>query len=307
MILLWGIAGDGPMDLVRRALERRGAGAVFLDQQEILQDEIELTVEEHARGRLRVGKRDLDLEEIRAVYVRPYETRCLAPMEKAGEGSPEWKRGLQFEGALACWSELTEAFVVNRLSAMGTNGSKPYQASLIRSCGFDVPETLVTTDREAAEDFWERHGSVIYKSVSGVRSIVSRLTPGHRERLADIAHCPTQFQEYVEGKDVRVHRVGEEVFGCEIESTADDYRYGSRQGREARLRAWEVPPDLAGRCRRMADSLRLPVAGIDLRRRANGDWCCFEVNPSPGFSYYENATGHPIGEAVAGLLMENGR
>jgi D-alanine-D-alanine ligase-like ATP-grasp enzyme len=50
--------------------------------------------------------------------------------------------------------------------------------------------------------------------------------------------------------------------------------------------------------------MSLPLAGIDLRRTASGEWYCFEVNPSPGFSFYEDATGQPISEAVATLLME---
>jgi glutathione synthase/RimK-type ligase-like ATP-grasp enzyme len=47
----------------------------------------------------------------------------------------------------------------------------------------------------------------------------------------------------------------------------------------------------------------LPFAGIDLRRRGgDGAWVCFEVNPSPGFSFYESRTGQPIARAVARYL-----
>jgi len=304
MILLWGIQGDGPLALVLASLTRRGTPIVFLDQQQLLQCEIEMEVDSAARGKLRLPGRQICLEEIRSVYARPYDTRRLPAMEKAGEGDPDWVRGLQFESAMACWTEMTDAFVVNRLSVMGSNGSKPYQTALIKELGFDVPVTLVTTDPGAVEDFWKRHGNVVYKSTSGVRSIVSRLTPEHRNRLADIVNCPTQFQEYVEGIDVRVHVVGDDLFACEIESAADDYRYGGRVGAGARLKAVDVPAELAEKCHKLASALRLPVAGIDLRHRQNGTWCCFEVNPSPGFSYYEDATGQPIGEAVAALLME---
>jgi glutathione synthase/RimK-type ligase-like ATP-grasp enzyme len=169
-----------------------------------------------------------------------------------------------------------------------------------------VPETLVTTDPAAAIEFWERHGSVIYKSVSGVRSIVTRLGSEHHERMQDLAHCPTQFQEYIEGTDFRLHVVGDEVFGCEVSSTADDYRYPQRQGAEARVRSCSMPQDVADRCRRLAVALNLSVAGIDLRRTTSGRWYCFEANPSPGFSFYEEATGQPISKAVAELLVQDG-
>jgi glutathione synthase/RimK-type ligase-like ATP-grasp enzyme len=206
------------------------------------------------------------------------------------------------EGLLASWTDLAKAFVVNRPKDMSSNGSKPFQAGLIQSLGFDVPDTLITTDPAAVWAFLKRHGALIYKSTSDVRSIVSRLTPAHRDRIADILTCPTQFQEYVQGVDFRVHVVGEEVFGCEIESEADDYRYAAMQGLSLSMRASELPAAVEDRCRSVAAGLSLSVAGIDLRRRADGRWCCFEVNPSPGFTFYEHATGQPIAAAIARLL-----
>ena len=53
----------------------------------------------------------------------------------------------------------------------------------------------------------------------------------------------------------------------------------------------------------MASGMSLVVAGIDLRRAPDARWFCFEVNPSPAFVYYEEATGQPIGNAIARLLV----
>jgi D-alanine-D-alanine ligase-like ATP-grasp enzyme len=39
-----------------------------------------------------------------------------------------------------------------------------------------------------------------------------------------------------------------------------------------------------------------------MRRTDEGEWYCFEINPSPGFTYYQNATGAPIDAAIAKLL-----
>ncbi len=44
--------------------------------------------------------------------------------------------------------------------------------------------------------------------------------------------------------------------------------------------------------------------GIDLRCTPN-EWYCFEVNPSPAFTYYQEAAGHHIDEAIAELLARN--
>jgi hypothetical protein len=52
--------------------------------------------------------------------------------------------------------------------------------------------------------------------------------------------------------------------------------------------------------------MKLLAAGVDLRRTVDGRWYCFEVNPSPGFTYYQDATGQPLAEAMAELLAEPG-
>jgi D-alanine-D-alanine ligase-like ATP-grasp enzyme len=44
------------------------------------------------------------------------------------------------------------------------------------------------------------------------------------------------------------------------------------------------------------------MCGIDLRRRADGSYVCFEVNPMPAFSYYETNTGQPIARTLAEFL-----
>lgn len=303
MILLWGISTDAPLASVRAALLRIEAPVAFLDQQTVPQIKIELTVDGGIRGRLDSPDWSLDLSTVTSVYLRPYEVRRIGSLRGLKPESAAFRRALTFEDAFVCWTEMTHALVVNRPSAMASNNSKPYQLGLIREAGFDVPETLVTTDPSAAVEFWEEQGAVIYKSVSGFRSVVSRLLPQHRERLRDVANCPTQFQQYIEGVDYRVHVVGEEVFGCEVRSTADDYRYPG-QTADLRVQAFGVPQELANRCRRLAHALNLPVVGIDLRRTSSGRWYCFEANPSPGFTFYEEATGQPIGEAIARLLAE---
>jgi hypothetical protein len=55
-------------------------------------------------------------------------------------------------------------------------------------------------------------------------------------------------------------------------------------------------------CRRVSATLGLPVTGIDPRVTPEGEWYCFEANPSPAFTYYESSTGQPIGRSVAALL-----
>src|SRR5215472_1078555 len=301
LIVLWGLATERPLKAVGEELHRLGAPARLVDQREVLNTEIRLEVGNGVSGSLRTHDQTIDLGKVTAFYLRPYESCKLPVIASAGRGSSAWKHASEVDDALASWSEVTSALVVNRFAAMATNNSKPYQLNEIRAVGFSVPETLVTTDPQAVRAFWERHGAVVYKSVSAIRSRVSRLRPEHVGRLADVSSCPTQFQQYVAGTDHRVHVVGTEVFPCEIRCQADDYRYPGQQGVE--IWACRLPQEVEDRCRSLANVLQLPVAGIDLRRTPEGQWFCFEVNPSPAFTYYQEATGQPIANAIARLLM----
>jgi glutathione synthase/RimK-type ligase-like ATP-grasp enzyme len=97
---------------------------------------------------------------------------------------------------------------MNRAGAGTSNSSKPFQAQLIQRAGFNVPETLVTNDPELVCEFRDRHGRVIYKSMSEVRSIVRFLDDEAINRLDLLRWCPVQFQRYIPGVNVRVHTVG---------------------------------------------------------------------------------------------------
>jgi glutathione synthase/RimK-type ligase-like ATP-grasp enzyme len=298
MIALWGLPGDEPLDRVCEELAGCGRSAVLIDQRRV--DAMRIEGGSGWPGSLRTHDAQVALDGVRALYTRVYDARQIPALEDADEAA--WRRVDAVQGALWAWAERAPALVLNRPSAMATNGSKPYQAMLIERHGFKVPETLVTTDVDAAGAFWERHGSIIYKSVSGVRSVVSRLRDDERDRLRHIVWCPTQFQAWIPGTDHRVHVVGDRVFAVQIVCAADDYRYASAQGHALELRPVELDPTIGQAALALAHGLCLPLAGLDLRRTPDGEWFCFEVNPSPCFTYYERLTGQPIARAVADLL-----
>jgi glutathione synthase/RimK-type ligase-like ATP-grasp enzyme len=311
LILLWGISGDDPLAAVYDSLLKLGASVVFLDQLQTRGSQIDLSVEKEISGSLRIGSKLVELSSIGSAYIRPYDSLRIKAAEV--EEKREEKRGknddssacdlLNFDDAVLCWAELTLALVVNRPSAMASNNSKPYQSNLIRSQGIDIPETLISTDEQAVLEFWKKHRKIIYKSLSGFRSIVSQLKPEDKERLKNVSTCPTQFQEYLEGVNYRVHVVGEEIFTSRIISRADDYRYAWMQGYDVHVSSCALPDDVSERCIRLAQSLHLSVAGIDLLCTREGRWYCFEVNPSPGFTFYQEATGQAISDSIAHLLL----
>src|SRR5579863_7689188 len=220
MILLWGLEADPPLREVYAALRRAGAAVRLLDQRRLLTATAELLVGDQVSATVTCDGRELDLSRCTAAYIRPFDATQLGRVRRAGPGDPLWIRAAQLDRLLLSWTELTDALVVNRPSAMASNDSKPLQAAELRACGFAVPETLVTTDPDAARAFLECHRQVIYKSISSVRSIVAELDGAALARLEAVRWCPTQFQERIPGTDYRVHVVGDEVFATRVQSDA---------------------------------------------------------------------------------------
>jgi hypothetical protein len=300
VILLCGIPSERPLELVATELEDRGAPYAVLNQRRFA--ECELTLEVVAGemgGLLRLGRRAVPVADVSAAYVRLMDDRALPELRGVGPHAHLRTRCRALHEALDQWLEVTPARVVNRTSAQASNGSKPYQSQLIVAAGLRVPDTLITNDPEAVLAFRARHRRVVYKSMSGVRSIVRELGEEDLPRLERIRWCPTQFQERVQGTDVRVHCVGGEAYATAVRSSATDYRYGHQDGEEARLEAVALDDDVAQLCLRLTATLGLELAGLDLRMPPDGDPYCFEVNPSPAFSYYEDHTGQPVAGAIA--------
>ena len=244
----------------------------------------------------------IDLDELTGVYVRFLGPEGRKPPTNIDPGVVP---AMYFEydtGLMALLEDLSCA-VVNRLDGGMSNSSKAFQALIVRECGLLTPPTLVTNDPYAARTFYDDYdGEVIYKSLSGVRSIVHRVDHEQLARLPLLRHGPAQFQAFIPGDNVRVHTVGDQLFATRVRSETVDYRYASREGGAVEMEPTTLPANVADSCLRLARRLDLLFTGIDLKETPEGDYYCFEVNPCPGFLYYEKHTHQPISAALAELL-----
>jgi glutathione synthase/RimK-type ligase-like ATP-grasp enzyme len=304
MILLFGVLADAVTAFVCSRLVSRKLEFLLLDGRHSPQEfGLTWSIEDGAiGGAIHYGARQVALEEVRSVFVRQFGVSDR-PGNRDQNGNQGASAQGEVHGSLAAFADTMPVLVVNRPAASSSNRSKPLQQQIIARHGFAVPRTLVTTVPEEARRFYDEcRGRVVYKSVSSVRSIVQRLSPDDLERLEQVRWCPTQFQEYIPGIEVRVHVIGRRIFATEIITDAVDYRYAGRDGAAREMRAVELPAEVAERCRRLAEALGLVTAGVDLRRSPAGDYYCWEVNPSPGFTFYQANTGQRIGEALVDLL-----
>ena len=288
-----------------RSLQRMGADFLTLDEESVA-DQVQLrwqVTDRGVAGQLRVGGVVVDLREIHSVYHRFVDVEMLPEPGRSAEVVSQTRSILH---SLMNLFDVLPARMVNRRRPMMSNNSKPYQALLIRQAGFAVPDTLITNNPQSLMEFASSGGPLIFKSVSSVRSIVTTLDPEAAARIESLRYLPTQFQRRIEGFNVRVHVIGRRLFATQVLTPATDYRYAGQQGAWAEFRPFELTAELRKRCLHLARLCGLAFSGIDLMVSRDQVYC-LEVNPSPAYSYYQDATGQPISDALAEYLANTGR
>lgn len=300
LILLCGIPSEPPLARVRHELEDMGIPHVVFNQRLADGAHLEFGSNADDAGTFAFGGDSFDLDRFSGAYTRMMDIGALPQMGDR----PLWKHPTaRVHDDLVRWLEVAPCRVVNRSGPMASNRSKPFQAQVITGFGFATPRTLITNDPDAVRAFLDDCGRVIYKSISGTRSIVTEISDSDLQRLGQIRWCPVQFQERVEGLDVRVHVIDDGVFATAIHSEGTDYRYTERTAdNDPVLNEYELDDTIAAACVALTRYLGLAFSGIDLRIAADSTVYCFEVNPSPAFSFYESHTGQPIARAVATYL-----
>jgi hypothetical protein len=297
-IVILGTTEDEHAAHVAQFLSAIGRRVVVLDSR-LFPGELQITYGPSSdSGSIRFGSGEmLRFGEIRSIYWRNY----------FGPVGPELPNAEQAFVAANDSRGLLESVLI-RLPVKWVNGwlayqshqTKPAQLAALAARGIPVPDTIVTNDPEQVRQFAESHRHVVYKPVQG-GAHARRLEKRHlsREHLDNLRFAPLTLQEEIPGVSVRVFIAGDQLFACEFETAALDYR----DDPDAKLHAVEIPDDVAGFCRVAAETLDLVWTGIDLRRTPEGRYVLLEANPSPMFLGFEERTGQPLTAALVKLLM----
>jgi glutathione synthase/RimK-type ligase-like ATP-grasp enzyme len=215
------------------------------------------------------------------------------------------------EALAGLWHAL-DAFWVNDPALDHVAHRKIAQLRVAQRCGFRLPDTLISNDPDEVRLFIDRHGyrSIAYKSFSALEEEwrETRILRSDEISLIDnVRYAPVIFQEYVEAVyDVRVTLVGEEVFAAAIHSQETSYPVDFRMDIvNAEIEAVELPSEIVDKLQTYRRSLGLQYGAVDMRLRPDGQYVFLEINPAGQWLFVEEATGQPIAEALARLLVQH--
>ena len=215
-------------------------------------------------------------------------------------------------------SAFPDALWASDLYAITRASDKPLQLLVAQELGFEVPDTLFTSDSAAAEAFVGRHGSCIVKPVVPLiekagsnrqKSLYStKITSETLPDLRSLRQSPLIFQQAISAAyDVRVTVVGDRAFAARIEYRGKaegvrDWRLGHYEGELTIEPDRAFPKDVEQKCIEHVRRLNLNYGAIDLVVDSDGVYWFLENNPNGQWAFVEQATGQPIGKALAEML-----
>jgi len=279
MILVVGIVDEPVTVRVMLSLRDAGREFFFIDERS-LGGEVKFRFAGHNshESAFLFDGWSLQVKEIKSVFARL-------------GGLPEKLDTNSSRRGLLTWLNVTRLPVINRPWTQMANGLKTSQYAMIESEGFRVPRTIVGQSSR-------RHGvrgcNYVVKSLGGEHAIAEKLE-GPVSLSGD-----RQIQEPVNGVNIRVHQIGAKSFALAARTTAFDYRFAGLNGHDLEFTPYNLPEKVSFACQRLTANCGLIFAGIDLILA--DEWYCLEVNPSPGYCWFEDMGRQDISSYLVASL-----
>jgi glutathione synthase/RimK-type ligase-like ATP-grasp enzyme len=183
--------------------------------------------------------------------------------------------------------------------------NKFVQLKLARSCGIDIPRTLVTAQPDRFRTFLRTEGVVVAKALDGyswkqesgetLSAFASVLDVERGSQLSDesIAQCVTMYQERIDKvADVRMIVMGADVFAYKVTQDGEqhfDFRIGFYHENHLKYEAIQVLASLKKKMINLMGSLRINFASADFALKADGEWVFLDLNPNGQWLFVEAA------------------
>ncbi len=314
MILVLATEQDQHARVVTEKVTALGGHSTILDLSEFPQ-QLSMSLR-YSDGRRRFALRgagvggELDLDDCRAIWWRRPQAPAVSPhIELASHRL--FATNETHEALTGLWYA-SEAFWINDPVRDQVAHRKVYQLRVAQEVGLPVPDTLITSDPQAAQQFIDGQAGrpVVFKSFSALPEEWRETRVLGRQELdllSNVRYAPVIFQEYIEAVyDLRVTVTGDRIFAAAIHSQETAYKVDFRMDMaNARVEAVRLPPPVERRLLALMRRLGLVYGAIDMRMTPTGEHVFLEINPAGQWLFVENVTGQPIAAELARLLLEH--
>lgn len=317
-VLLITNKNDITTDFIVKRLKERNVGFYRFNT-----EEIGVTIDLHFDFRNKffrlidtVLNRTIDLTKVQSVYFRrPELPRGLDGLSRGENSFIRGEMNYTLEGI---YKILDHARWINKVNDIRNAENKIFQLQIAENIGFKTPDSIITTQKKAASEFYNRNArSCIIKPIrtgllehDGVEEgiIFTNVVSIDVDNIGRIQSCPTYFQEHIQKKgDVRVTVVGNNVFAALIHSqTSDDSKIDWRKS-QGNLEHTELqlPETIKEKCIRLVKNLSLNFGAIDFILDEKEEFIFLEINPNGQWAWIERILDLKISDSIANLLTKN--
>lgn len=267
----------------------------------------------------RARKIKLNLEDITAAYFRkPLPPHLAGETDKA---KAEFEQRELCETLRSLWRLIPQSTWLNSPDALWSAGNKVKQLCLARKIGFQIPDTIISTENLTNLQFIREHNSeVISKAVrhgflnfedSCFLVFTNKLNSLDVSAIETSATMlPSIIQPCLDKLyDLRVTLIGKRIYAAALLSqshvdTQIDWRtWKTVSSAELEHRPVQLPEVIAEKCLTLAQELGLKFGCIDMVLTKGGEYIFLEINPNGEWAWIEAYLKYPIRDAIIDTLL----
>jgi len=191
--------------------------------------------------------------------------------------------------------------------------NKFLQLSLAKSIGFNIPNTLATTDISELRSFIKNNKKTVIKPVSRGRIdypnnsskliFTNIMSEEIIIALDAFELTPAIYQEYVDKDyELRVTVVGEDIFAASVDSQSIAASSVDWRRKRTKFEEYNLPEDIKEKCLLLLRKLNISYGAFDIIKAKNGLYYFLEVNPNGQWVWIEKDTKQLISESIIKFL-----
>lgn len=197
--------------------------------------------------------------------------------------------------------------------AVANAENKLLQLSLGKEIGFNVPDTLLTTNKQELESFFRKNKFTILKPISSGRVdyedntskliFTNIINDDVINNINSMELTPAIYQEYIEKDyEIRVTIVGKDCFAAKVQSQNDIESSIDWRRKKIKFERCDLPEEISKKCFSLLKRLNLSFGAFDFIKSKDGEYYFLEVNPNGQWVWIEKDTGQPIADSIINYL-----